>query len=80
MTAKELEAWLDDPQSRKAGTGVGIESGHRIIQILRKNPGKTPDGYDEVRFWSDEISDVQPTQVLNIPEQEDIAHMRKVVR
>ncbi|KAH9973258.1 hypothetical protein BGW80DRAFT_1309162 [Lactifluus volemus] len=47
MTAEELEAWLDDPQSRKAGTGVGIESGHRIVEILRKNPGKMPDGYDE---------------------------------
>ncbi|KAH9973237.1 hypothetical protein BGW80DRAFT_1309031 [Lactifluus volemus] len=43
MTAEELETWLDDPQSRKAGTGVGIESGHRIVEILRKNPGKTPE-------------------------------------
>jgi hypothetical protein len=49
MTADELEAWLDDPQSREAGTGVGIESGRRIVEILRKNPSKKPDGYDEVR-------------------------------
>jgi hypothetical protein len=49
MTADELETWLDDPQSRKAGTGVGIESGRRIIEILRKNPTKKPDAYDEVR-------------------------------
>ncbi|KAI0253257.1 hypothetical protein BJV78DRAFT_1123253 [Lactifluus subvellereus] len=58
MTADELDAWLDDPQSREAGTGVGIESGRRIVEILRKNPDKNPDGYDE----------------------EDIAHIRKVVR
>ncbi len=44
MTVDELETWLDDPQSREAGTGVGIESGRRIVEILRKNP----DGYDEV--------------------------------
>ena len=49
MTADELEAWLDDPRSREAGTGVGIESGRRIVEILRKNPSKKPDGYDEVR-------------------------------
>ena len=49
MSADELETWLDDPQSRKAGTGVGIESGRRIVEILRKNPEKNPDGYDEVR-------------------------------
>jgi hypothetical protein len=49
MTADELDTWLDDPQSRKAGTGVGIESGRRIVEILRKNQDKNPDGYDEVR-------------------------------
>jgi hypothetical protein len=49
MTADELETWLEDPQSRKAGTGVGIESGRRIVQILRKNPTKNPDAYDQVR-------------------------------
>jgi Protein of unknown function (DUF3140) len=59
MTTEELEAWLDDPQSRKAGTGVGIESGHRIVEILRKNPGKMPDGYDEVR------TGVMQTQMYN---------------
>ena len=49
MTADELETWLDDPQSGKAGTGVGSESGRRIVEILRKNPSKNPDAYDEVR-------------------------------
>ena len=49
MTVEELEAWLDDPKSTKAGTGVGIESGHKIIEILRKNPTKDPEKYDDVR-------------------------------
>jgi len=48
MTANELEKWLENPQSRDAGTGVGIESGRRIQDILRKNPTKNPDAYDEV--------------------------------
>lgn len=49
MTADELEAWLDDPRSRDAGTGVGIESGRHVVEILRKNPERKPDRYDEVR-------------------------------
>ena len=49
MTPDGLESWLDDPQSRDAGTGVGIESGRRIVEILRKNPTKNPEAYDEVR-------------------------------
>ena len=48
MTVEELEAWLEDPKSKKAGTGVGIESGHKIVEILRKNPTKDPEKYDEV--------------------------------
>ncbi|KAH9854361.1 hypothetical protein C2E23DRAFT_726626 [Lenzites betulinus] len=47
MTVEELERWLEDPQSTKAGTGVGIESGNKIIEILRKNPDKDPEKYDE---------------------------------
>ncbi|TBU21496.1 hypothetical protein BD311DRAFT_772022 [Dichomitus squalens] len=47
MTVEELEAWLEDPKSLKAGTGVGIESGHKIIEILRKNPTRDPEKYDE---------------------------------
>ncbi|EIW63840.1 uncharacterized protein TRAVEDRAFT_112057 [Trametes versicolor FP-101664 SS1] len=47
MTVEELEKWLEDPKSTKAGTGVGIESGHKIIEILRKNPDKDPEKYDE---------------------------------
>jgi hypothetical protein len=50
MTADELEAWLDGPRSREAGTGVGIESGRRIVEILRQNPEKKPDRYHEVRL------------------------------
>ena len=48
MTVDELQAWLDDPQSKQAGTGVGIESGHKIVEILKKNPDKDPELYDEV--------------------------------
>ncbi len=47
MSVEELEEWLKDPKSKKAGTGVGIESGHKIIEILRKNPDKDPEKYDE---------------------------------
>ncbi|PIL31223.1 hypothetical protein GSI_05921 [Ganoderma sinense ZZ0214-1] len=47
MTAEELEAWLEDPKSEEAGTGVGIESGHKIVEILKKNPEKDPEQYDE---------------------------------
>ena len=49
MSADELETWLKNPQSKKAGTGVGLESGKRIKEILEKNPDMDPDGYDEVR-------------------------------
>lgn len=48
MSPEELETWLNDPQSKKAGTGVGIESGHKIIAIMRNNPSKDPDKYEEV--------------------------------
>ncbi|KAI0370034.1 hypothetical protein BV20DRAFT_314067 [Pilatotrama ljubarskyi] len=47
MTADELEKWLEDPKSTKAGTGVGIESGHKIVEILRKNPSKDPAKYED---------------------------------
>ncbi|KZT63950.1 hypothetical protein DAEQUDRAFT_699541 [Daedalea quercina L-15889] len=47
MTAEELQQWLDDPKSTKAGTGVGLESGHKIIEILKKNPDKDPEKYDD---------------------------------
>lgn len=48
MNADELQNWLDDPKSTRAGTGVGLESGHTIIEILKKNPDKDPEKYDEV--------------------------------
>jgi hypothetical protein len=48
MTANELEKWLEDPQSRDAGTDVWIESGWRIVGILGQNPAKNPDAYGEV--------------------------------
>lgn len=83
MTPDELETWLDDPQSRTAGTGVGIESGRRIVEILRKNPTKKPDAYDEVRannafFRSSLFHELSNGAFLTF-EQEDMAHIRKVV-
>lgn len=61
MSADELQKWLDDPQSTKAGTGVGLESGHKIIEILKKNPEKDPEKYDEVRMRSPGFLNVRMT-------------------
>jgi hypothetical protein len=47
MTASELETWLEGPECHTAGTGVGIESGHKIMSILRKNPKKQASKYDD---------------------------------
>ncbi|EIW87175.1 hypothetical protein CONPUDRAFT_17071, partial [Coniophora puteana RWD-64-598 SS2] len=47
MTVEELEAWLETNKSHQAGTGVGLESGHKIVAILKKNPTKEPEKYDE---------------------------------
>lgn len=52
MSIEELQAWLDSPESEKAGTGVGHDSGRRIVEILKKNPDKDPKKYDEVRVRS----------------------------
>lgn len=48
MSVDELQSWLDDPKSKKAGTGVGLESAEKIIGILKKNPSKDPENYDDV--------------------------------
>ncbi|KAH7886285.1 hypothetical protein F5I97DRAFT_1243954 [Phlebopus sp. FC_14] len=47
MTAEELERWLASDQSHKAGTGVGLESGAKIVDILNRNPDKDPNKYDQ---------------------------------
>ena len=77
MTVEELEAWLEDPKSAKAGTGVGVESGHKIIEILKKNPTKDPEKYDDVgsvpRLYAVRY------RPLTQHAQEDLDHMRKVV-
>jgi len=49
MTKEELEKWLEDPKSKQTGTGVGLESAKKIIEILKKNPTKDPEEYKEVR-------------------------------
>jgi hypothetical protein len=52
MSASELRIWLDSPESRKAGTGVGIESGNKIVDILTRNPNKDPSDYTDVGKFS----------------------------
>lgn len=63
MTQDELQAWLDDPESDKAGLGPGKESGHKvgpllliklpeftsvqIVDILSRNPSKDPEKYTD---------------------------------
>lgn len=47
MSAHELSTWLENPASRTAGTGVGLQSARKIIDILTRNPKMDPDGYDE---------------------------------
>lgn len=77
MSVDELEKWLDNPKSKEAGTGVGIESGHKIIEILKKNPEKDPAKYDKVRLcFPARGRDEADPAIL----QEDIEHMRKVVK
>ncbi|KAI0830866.1 hypothetical protein BC628DRAFT_909465 [Trametes gibbosa] len=78
MTVEELEKWLEDPKSTKAGTGVGIESGHKIIEILRKNPDKDPEKYDEASVSSDQLYWNRGIDLVWCG-QDDIVHMRKVV-
>ncbi|RDW73274.1 hypothetical protein BP6252_07181 [Coleophoma cylindrospora] len=55
MSASELEAWLKEEQSQSSGWSkddgsgetIGHESGRKIIEILKKNPNKDPEGYDD---------------------------------
>jgi hypothetical protein len=42
VTVDEFETWLDDPRSREAGTGIGIDSERRFgefVQELRQETG-----------------------------------------
>jgi len=43
MTADQLEAWLQRPAEQGAGTGVGLDSGRKILEIMRKNPAREVD-------------------------------------
>ena len=49
MSARELEAWLETPESRKVGfkrdggESVGHASGRRIVAILGKRAGELTD-------------------------------------
>lgn len=78
MSADEIEKWLDDPQSKDAGTGVGLESARKIIKILHKNPSKDPTKYDQVSsFGSHGPFDTGHSSIVHC-HQEDIAHIHKV--
>ncbi|OAA74110.1 DNA-binding protein [Cordyceps fumosorosea ARSEF 2679] len=55
MTASELETWLKSDESGEAGwpkdgsgdETVGHESGRKITEILKSNPSKNPQKYDD---------------------------------
>ena len=56
MSAKELEAWLETPESLAVGQkegsaeSIGHASGRRIVAILRTpEPERTPDDYVHMR-------------------------------
>ncbi|KUJ24654.1 uncharacterized protein LY89DRAFT_745616 [Mollisia scopiformis] len=55
MSASELEQWLKSEDSTSSGWSkddgsgetVGHDSGRKIIEILKKNPKKDPEGYEQ---------------------------------
>ncbi|EPQ60076.1 hypothetical protein GLOTRDRAFT_31888 [Gloeophyllum trabeum ATCC 11539] len=47
MDAEELEQWVEGDKAKNAGTGVGLESGRKIADILKRNPDKDPEGYED---------------------------------
>ncbi|KAI1431720.1 hypothetical protein GGR50DRAFT_678117 [Xylaria sp. CBS 124048] len=56
MSPEDLATWLESPSSQSAGwkkedeasgETIGHESGRKIIQILRKNPSRAPEAYDD---------------------------------
>ncbi|KAI9776481.1 MAG: hypothetical protein M1835_005505 [Candelina submexicana] len=55
MTAEELTEWLKGDASTSSGwtkddgsgESVGHESGRKIVEILKKNPNKDPEKYDQ---------------------------------
>ncbi len=50
MAPAELEKWLSTEESRSVGTGVGHDSGERIVKILRtKKADLSDDDYAHMR-------------------------------
>ncbi|KAK0651693.1 hypothetical protein B0T16DRAFT_404464 [Cercophora newfieldiana] len=55
MTADDLEDWLKTEASSGSGwqkddgsgESIGHDSGRRIVEILKSNPSRKEDGYDE---------------------------------
>jgi hypothetical protein len=63
MSAEELDAWIQSPESHKAGTGVGLESGRKIVDILKRNPGMDPRGYTDVSTLSTRSTGLSPPPI-----------------
>ena len=57
MDVADLESWLKTPESKGAGwtngndqgngETVGHDSGRKIVEILKSNPGQEPDQYTD---------------------------------
>lgn len=60
MSASDLEKWLKSPDSESSGwskddgsgESIGHESGRKIVEILKKNPKKDPESYDQGEYSS----------------------------
>ncbi|RDW87512.1 hypothetical protein BP5796_03206 [Coleophoma crateriformis] len=84
MSADELEAWLKEEQSQSSGWSkddgsgetIGHESGRKIIEILKKNPNKDPEGYDDGMLQTPRMFRASK---VNLPCTDDLPHMRRVV-
>jgi hypothetical protein len=59
MTVEELEAWVNSDESKTAGTpeGVGQESARKVIEILKKNPSKEQEKFDDVSIMTDTLDE-----------------------
>ena len=50
MAPKELEDWLATEESQSSGTGVGHDSGERVVAIKRKRKDELTEGdHDHMR-------------------------------
>ncbi|KAG1779626.1 hypothetical protein EV702DRAFT_1043551 [Suillus placidus] len=54
----ELEPWLASDKSYQAGTGVGLVSSAKIVDILKKNPDMDPEKYEEETKTKEELANI----------------------